>query len=341
MLNTQAVIGKYSRMLRANIFVIFFVLWMIVSILITHRMHLFSWNPILPSSSSSMTSKNPTNDCLTRIGDYRGIQLYSQNDEDGALLQTLRCMGGHGTKEYFEFGSESGTEVNTRILRDLYGWHGHLLDGSNENPDINLHKEFITPQNIISLLEKYQVSQHLDVLSVDTDYDDFYILREILLAGYRPRVFLIEFNVNLGTDWSISTKAKPIGKEHVTTWQKDCYFGASALALINLSKVFRYTPVFSNNVNLIFVDLQKANNLEMMIPSVQNFPGPYAMAIHRSCSGKTWKQINENIVQKLASDSKVSHTDFANSFEDIKFNVEEYPDLKHGKRGWRIFKQVK
>ena len=97
--------------------------------------------------------------------------MYSQNDEDGALLQTLRCMAweaGHGSKEYFEFDSESGVEVNTRILRDLYGWTAHLLDGSLENPDIPLHKDFFTPSNIVSLLQKYEVSKHLDVLGENT-----------------------------------------------------------------------------------------------------------------------------------------------------------------------------
>lgn len=33
----------------------------------------------------------PTNDCLVQLGNVRGIKLYSQNDEDGALLQVLRC----------------------------------------------------------------------------------------------------------------------------------------------------------------------------------------------------------------------------------------------------------
>jgi len=33
----------------------------------------------------------PTNDCLVQLGHVRDIKLYSQNDEDGALLQLLRC----------------------------------------------------------------------------------------------------------------------------------------------------------------------------------------------------------------------------------------------------------
>ena len=114
-------------------------------------------------------------------------------------------MGGHGTKEYFEFGSENGMEVNTRILRELYGWHGHLLDGGNEDASIPLHKEWFTPSNIVSLLQKYKVNKNLDVLSIDADYDDFYIMREILVAGYKPRVLITEYNCNFGSEWSVST----------------------------------------------------------------------------------------------------------------------------------------
>ena len=33
----------------------------------------------------------PMNDCLVQLGNVKGIKLYSQNDEDGALLQVLRC----------------------------------------------------------------------------------------------------------------------------------------------------------------------------------------------------------------------------------------------------------
>ena len=209
------------------------------------------------------SSKPLINDCLQHINHIRGIVLYSQNDEDGALLQTLQCMGGHGTKEYFEFGSENGKEVNTRILRDLYGWHGHLLDGSHENPTIPLHKEYFTPSNIVSLMKKYDVSKELDVLSVDCDIDDFYVTREILLGGYRPRVLINEFNINFGWEWEVSVLPKPVGKESSpeSLWTGDCYYGASARAFISLAKAFGYAPVFANTVNLIFVRIDKAVSL--------------------------------------------------------------------------------
>ena len=167
-----------------------------------------------------IASPGPTNDCFSHVSDVVGVRLYSQNDEDGALLQILWCMGGHGKQEYFEFGSETGVQVNTRILRELYGWHGHLLDGGNEDPAILLHKEWFTPSNIVSPLQKYRASKDLDVLSIDADYDDFCIMREILLAGYKPRVLIVEFNANFGHEWSVSTVAKPVGEETGIRWGK-------------------------------------------------------------------------------------------------------------------------
>jgi FkbM family methyltransferase len=282
--------------------------------------------------------KEQSNDCLISVSHVRNIRLYSQNDEDGALLQILRCMGGHGRKEYFEFGSEGGTEVNTRILRDLYGWKGHLLDGNNENPEISLHKEFFTPSNIVSLLEKYLVDKELDVLSIDTDYDDFWTAREILVAGYKPRVLIIEYNVNLGQSWSVSVEPKPIGEEMSTHWRGDCYFGASAHAMILLMQAFGYTPVFSNDVNLMFVQLEQALNLDMMIPSIDRFPGPLARLLHANCSGRTWKEIDLEAVKSKASDPALSHTAFAASFSDIVLHEKgDYEGNQGGDLAWRIF----
>ena len=249
-------------------------------------------------------------------------------------------VGGHGTKEYFEFGSENGMEVNTRILRELYGWHGHLLDGGNEDASIPLHKEWFTPSNIVSLLQKYKVNKNLDVLSIDADYDDFYIMREILVAGYKPRVLITEYNCNFGSEWSVSTVAKPVGQEHEFRWNGNCYFGASATALIKLAAVFNYTPVWANYVNLIFVRIDQATEMGMIIPAVENYPGPEHRALHAGCSMTTWKRIDDSHLSK-ATDTTLSHVDFASGFADIKLTERKYENLGKSTRAWRVFSEVK
>eukprot|EP00804_Cyclotella_cryptica_P029261 CCRYP_011681-RA/>CCRYP_011681-RA protein AED:0.04 eAED:0.04 QI:0/0/0/1/1/1/2/0/314 len=290
----------------------------------------------LASTRSAQVDTN-LNDCLLHINHVRGIRLYSQNDEDGALLQTLH---------------ESGLEVNTRILRDLYGWHGHLLDGSNEKPDIQLHKEFFTPSNIVSLLEKYQVSKELDVLSVDCDIDDFFVTREILVAGYKPRVLINEFNINFGWEWSVSVMPKPVGKEQDPKyfWSGSCYYGASTKAFIALGQAFGYTPVFANTVNLIFVRIDKAQELGLLLPSVDIFPGPYVRALHGDCPMKKWKRVDSNAIE-LAKNKRLSHAEFAEGIDEVVLDCKTFKGVpftssimannRFGMIDWRVFTEVK
>ena len=78
----------------------------------------------------------------------------------------------------------------------------------------------------MALLAKYGASQDLDVLSIEADYDGFYIMHEILQAGYAPHILVVEFKANFGHEWSVITVGKPVRKEAETRWRKTCYFGA-------------------------------------------------------------------------------------------------------------------
>ena len=62
------------------------------------------------------------------------------------------------------------------------------MDGNHENPEINLKKVMFWPNNILELFAKNQVKREFDLLSVDMDSYDWWILEKILEGGYRPRV---------------------------------------------------------------------------------------------------------------------------------------------------------
>ncbi|KAL3784924.1 hypothetical protein ACHAWO_001211 [Cyclotella atomus] len=243
-------------------------------------------------------------------------ELRAAPSHNGAINDCLLHVNNvrHGTKEFFEFGANTGVEVNTRVLRELYGWRGHLMDGGYENPSISLHKEFFTPTNIVDLLKKYDVSKELDVLSVDCDIDDFYVTREILVGGYRPRVLINEYNVNFGHEWSVAVKPKP-------------------------AKAFGYAPVFANPVNLIFVRIDKAEELGLALPSPDIF-GSIARALHPDCSGKTWKKIDDQVISKSV-DPSISHVEFANGMDEIVLDSITYSSQKTQKDylQWRVFRE--
>lgn len=75
---------------------------------------------------------------------------------------------------------------------------GLLMDGGFSNKDINLNKEFITEGNILNLFAKYNVSRNFDVLSIDVDLFDWWILAKILRdSDYRPKIIIVETNPTL------------------------------------------------------------------------------------------------------------------------------------------------
>lgn len=174
-------------------------------------------------------------------------KVYSQNGEDGVIDAIFSYIGTE--KNYFvEFGVEDGSECNTRWLR-IKGWNGLMMDGFHENPSINLRKEFITAENINNLFEKYNVPNNFDLLSIDIDYNDFYVWNAIS-SKYSPRVVIIEYNA---THLPHADKVVMYNPNYM--WDGTNYYGASILALARLGKKKGYTLVYAENkgVNLFFI----------------------------------------------------------------------------------------
>lgn len=122
----------------------------------------------------------------------------AQNGQDGVLNKIFQEIGSTN-RYYVEIGYNADHLTrgsNTYMLNSELGWNGLLLDAQYENKSINLHKHFITTQNIISILQHYNVPYELDYLSVDIDSSDLWI-GEVLLSPtspYRPRVVSFEYN---------------------------------------------------------------------------------------------------------------------------------------------------
>ncbi|KAF0697508.1 Aste57867_11818 [Aphanomyces stellatus] len=173
--------------------------------------------------------------------------LFSQNGEDGILQHLFHRVVPPSTMYYVEFGAEDGHECNTRFLRQVDGWTGLLLDGSHANASINLHQAWISPNNIVSLLDTHAVPHDLDLLSVDIDFNDYYVLEAILRADYTPRVVVVEVNSHFDDARVVTYDAH--GWDGVSN-----YFGATPKAFCHLLAP-AYTLVYceSHGVNCFFV----------------------------------------------------------------------------------------
>lgn len=178
-------------------------------------------------------------------------RCFSQYGEDGVLQKIFDTIG-TTNKYYIEFGAGDGHWIsNTKYLRERCGWKGLLLEGGHEDiPELNLHKEFITAENICDLFEKYDVPTEFDVISIDVDGNDFYLWKA-LCDKYKPRVVVIEFNSCFWPDEDRVQKYDPLYQ-----WKEATrFFGSSILALFNLGRKLGYSLIYkeSTGSNLFFI----------------------------------------------------------------------------------------
>lgn len=177
-------------------------------------------------------------------------KVFSQFGEDGITKHILNNLPASPVtlKTYVEFGVETGIECNTRFLRENHNWTGLMMDGGTERAEIGLHKEVMHPDNIVSLFEKYGVQKKLGLFSEDTDYADYFLWRNILEAGYRPRILISEINSNFFADESVTVHDPG---RHVRMWNNgDDYYGLSALALRWLWNKHGYLMVYCTTLQI-------------------------------------------------------------------------------------------
>jgi hypothetical protein len=168
------------------------------------------------------------------------LRLSSQSWQDGYLAYVFQNIG-VTNKYYVEFGFnaasfEGGTGANTHLLHKAFGWTGLLLDGEHSNASINLHRETLSPDNIVSVFDKYNVPLEPDYVSIDVDSTDVLILDKLLASKFSPRVVTVEYNSNFPLEATISVTA-------TTRWNGDVRFGASLGAIHAVASRWGYSIV--------------------------------------------------------------------------------------------------
>lgn len=174
-------------------------------------------------------------------------KVYSQNGEDGVLEKLLSLIGVRHNF-FVEFGVEDGSECNTRYIEQIFNLNGIRFDAVNSNVERKIYKHKLNRENIIDTFVSYQIPSELDVLSIDTDYNDFYLWKK-LLQYYTANIVVIEYNSNFNLEDKIVVY-DPNG-----SWDGTNYFGAGIVPLFKLGRSFNYDLIYADNngVNLFFI----------------------------------------------------------------------------------------
>ncbi len=186
--------------------------------------------------------------------------VYSQHEQDGILEKLFSHISTKNSPPFcveFGFSSTSLTgNSNSANLIMNHGWQSVLLDGGNENLEINLHKSFITSKNICDLLKKHNVPKNLEYLSVDIDSTDIWVLRSILDA-YRPLVITIKYNSHFPFDQAITFPDNP-----EEFWEEDTVYGCSVGAVKLLAESYNYKIVYVGGTDVYLASADAIPKLE-------------------------------------------------------------------------------
>jgi hypothetical protein len=180
-----------------------------------------------------------------------GFKTYSQHDEDGIIQEIFRRIGAT-TRTFAEFGVETGIECNTVKLL-IEGWRGLWIESNAQacknisstfdtflkDRRLTLKQSLVTAENINTLIKSADLDGEIDLLSIDIDFNDYWVWKAIQIV--KPRVVVIEYNAGLRPPLSLTVPYQPNHAGGGTN-----FFGASLEALVRLGRTKGYRVVGCN-----------------------------------------------------------------------------------------------
>ena len=126
------------------------------------------------------------------------------------------------------------------------------------NFKLDVKIENITAKNIQNLFQKYNVPKDFDLLSIDIDFNDYWVWKAIV--DFSPRVVVIEYNSSISP-----AESRVISYDPDAVWDGTNYFGASLLALKNLGLKKGYTLLGcdNNGVNAFFCKSELVDGIKI------------------------------------------------------------------------------
>jgi hypothetical protein len=213
----------------------------------------------------------PIKSWVSQIKSIDKWNKYSQCGEEAYIdfiLKNLPNKGNH----LVEIGAWDGFHLsNTRHLIER-GFTHLLIDGDNRgNEEVKEH--FILENNILEILEKYDTPYWFDLLCIDIDGNDLYILEKIL-SKYKPSLIVAEYNPIF-----LPNESKVIAYDENHRWNDDDYYGFSFLAGTRMAEKYGYVCVHENDsLNMYFV---RKEFLEV-VPNITYKPTNYHRKSHKN-----------------------------------------------------------
>lgn len=230
-----------------------------------------------------------------KINALRDVQFsaFSQYGEDGIINWLINKIP-NIPKIFVEIGTQDYWESNTRFLLKNDNWKGYLIEASKKDilkiksqqvywqHDIKAIQAFVSKENINPLIRQNVKTEHIGLLSIDIDGNDYWILKEI--NSLSPVIVVCEFNSIFGNIEQLTIPYEPKFQRHEKHYS-NLYFGCSINALIHMMTKKNYTFIGTGSlgVNAFFIKnefktliVSDINNIEFnpsFCKEARNFKG--------------------------------------------------------------------
>jgi hypothetical protein len=220
------------------------------------------------------------------------IQLYEkslkkENDIDASnanekktlenIINDLKILDG----VVVDIGAGDGyTGSCTFGLFSRSGWSGLAIEGSTSNfytlaylyssfDRTNLARIRITPNNIADTLEAYSIPKNFDVLNLDIDSYDLFVIEALLRSGFRPKVITMEVNEKIPPGIFFSVK---YSENH--SFKQDHFYGCSLDAAFEVLSRYEYILYKLEYNNAFFIGKEYAPlNYQGLMPRAAYMDG--------------------------------------------------------------------
>ena len=186
---------------------------------------------------------------MQKLTDYRS-NVYSQFGEDGIIEKIFELIGTH-SKLCVEFGAWDGFHLSNTANLWTKDWKGVLIEGNSSRfkrlqDNVRDHDCICICAYVLSsgesalesLLEKANITEQIDLLSIDIDGNDYYIFES--LENIRPRVVICEHNPTIPAELDLVA-------------EENNYFGCSVSALNRIANEKGYKLIAVTETNSFFV----------------------------------------------------------------------------------------
>lgn len=201
------------------------------------------------------------------------------------LLVSLGIRGGY----VVDIAASDGfTQSSTLGFFKRTGWAGLAVEMDAKKfaslafiyasfPKARLARSRVTPLNIKPLLNAFEVPNDFELLNLDIDSYDLYVIDSMMKAKFRPKVISMEINEKIPPPIYFTVD---YSESH--SWEMDHFFGCSIAAAATVVKPFGY--ILQNLVynNAIFVRNDIAHNRVPDMSVHEAYENGYKNAPHRT-----------------------------------------------------------